>query len=344
MLVILGPDGSSYQGEPDMAAVRDGGNDFFIVKVTEGLALHRAMRARGLTPHPQLELVRPSVTVDGIRHRLPARYVNPTWSVNRYNAHQAGLIVLLYHFARGNNPAAEAAYFLRTIGALQPGEGLVLDWEIPGDAAVWGKQFLDALYAQTTVRGLVYLNQSAINGYDWSPVAALYKLWAAVYDGDPWTQPAVRYWGAPIMKQYTDSAPVPGISGPCDRSAFFGTREELLALGFGAPQPGPQPTPSTVKDTDMPIVVTATGQSDVPGVGPRVPAIYAGAGTFMGLSDPEEIKNAKAAMPEVWVDTWTWDALAADRKKVDAAHDATIKIAQQNEQIIALLTKLTGSS
>jgi hypothetical protein len=40
----------------------------------------------------------------------------------------------------------------------------------------------------------------------------------------------VPWWGKPAMKQYTDAAQVPGIAGNCDRNAFYGSRDDLLAL------------------------------------------------------------------------------------------------------------------
>jgi GH25 family lysozyme M1 (1,4-beta-N-acetylmuramidase) len=238
-VVLFGPDISSYQGYPDFGAVRAAGNDFVVIKVTEGMALPRQEKAaagsKTMVGRPAksgkgMKTVRPTVTLDGKTRRLPVRYVNPTWSTNRQRAHDAGLVVFFYHFARDTDPRVEAAYFLRSIGGLQPGEGLVLDWEVPGDAAAWSLAFLNAVRDQAGILPLVYLNQSYVASFDWSSVAgAGYGLWLAVYDGDPWTQPAARYWGTAAMKQYTDAAPIPGIAGNCDRNAFYGDRDQLLA-------------------------------------------------------------------------------------------------------------------
>lgn len=200
---IYGPDISSYQGNPDMGAVGGGGNDFVIIKVTES-----------------------------------TNYVNPTWQAARGNAHAAGLIVGLYHFAGNGNPQAEAQYFLNTVGGLQDGEFLVLDWEVPGDAANWSKAWLDAIQAATGVKPFVYLNQYYVNNFDWSAVqAAGYPLWVAIYDGDPATFQPMKFWGAPLLKQYTDAAQIPGIAGNVDRNSFNGDRNALLAYGFGGDMP-----------------------------------------------------------------------------------------------------------
>ena len=210
---ILGVDVSHYQGSPGWAAVKASGRDFCVLKATEGTGY-----------------------VD------PTCNGTPTVPSNRRNAHAAGLIVGLYHFARAGNAVAEAQFFLRTVGTLQPGEFLVLDWEVPGaNPPGWCKTWLDTVYAATGVRPLIYMNQSAVNGSNWSAVAADYGLWLAKYDGTT-AQPSVAWWGAPAMKQYSDRGSVPGV-GSCDVNVFFGGTDQLLKYGKQsgpAPQPAPQ--------------------------------------------------------------------------------------------------------
>jgi GH25 family lysozyme M1 (1,4-beta-N-acetylmuramidase) len=196
-MVILGPDVSNWQGTPNMVAVAASGNDYVICKATEGTG-----------------------------------YVDPTMPANRANGHAAGMLVGLYHFASIGDVGAEVRAFLNAVGALRPGEFLVLDFERPaGDPPGWCKAWLDGVQAATGQRALIYMNQSAASGSNWSAVAAAgYALWLAKYDGDPWTQGSVPWWGKPAMKQYTDAAQVPGIAGNCDRNAFYGSRDDLLAL------------------------------------------------------------------------------------------------------------------
>ena len=70
----------------------------------------------------------------------------------------------------------------------------------------------------------IYMNGSALNGYDWSAVAASYPLW---YAGGPdysdygqaYSDPAVpnvSYWGQPLIHQYTEDGRLPGYSGTLD--------------------------------------------------------------------------------------------------------------------------------
>lgn len=194
---ILGLDVSHFQGGVNFAQVKASGRDFVVIKATDGIG-----------------------------------YTDPLFTANRKAAHAAGLIVGLYHFARAGDPAAEAAYFLRTIGAVQPGEFLVLDWEVPaGNPPAWCQQWLDAVRAATGVAPLIYMNQSAVNGSNWSNVAKTYGLWLARYDNAPAAQNAVPYWGVPAMKQYSDAGTVLGVSSPCDVDVFFGTADQLRAYG-----------------------------------------------------------------------------------------------------------------
>jgi lysozyme len=196
-VTILGVDVSHFQGFPNWPQVKASARAFCVLKATESTS-----------------------------------FVDPNFAANRKAAHAAGLIVGIYHFARAGNAAAEAAYFLKTIGTLQPGEFLVLDWEVPGaNPPAWCKQWLDAVYAATGVRPLIYMNSSAMSGSNWSTVAADYGLWLAKYDNST-AQPAVKWWAGAAMKQFSDRGVVPGI-GSCDVDVFYGSEQQLLAYGYG---------------------------------------------------------------------------------------------------------------
>jgi GH25 family lysozyme M1 (1,4-beta-N-acetylmuramidase) len=236
---------SCHQRGVDFAAVKASGRDFAVIKATEGVG-----------------------------------WTDPTFAAYRQAAHAAGLIVGIYHFARPdtNSPAAEAQSFLSAVGAVQPGEFLVLDWEVPygGDHVAWCKAWLDAVAAQTGVNPLIYMNQSTAAGHNWTPVAANSGLWLARYDNAPASQTSVAYWGSCAMKQYSDAGTVPGVPGTCDVNAFYGTTAQLLAYGKGGATPMPSPA-LTVQEDDMRIIQnTARGIALV------------GPGAFVGLS-PDDL-------------------------------------------------------
>lgn len=89
-MTIDGQDWAGYQAATPPTA----GLEFVIIKVTEGTS-----------------------------------FTNSKWQQQRDHAHSAGLAVGYYHFARGVKNIAEADYFLKQTGTLQPGEFLVFDWE-----------------------------------------------------------------------------------------------------------------------------------------------------------------------------------------------------------------------
>lgn len=133
-------------------------------------------------------------------------YINP-YMVSQANATLGASKRLgFYHFARPGDAAGQARYFVSAVGSLRGKATLWLDWE---DNAVpqgpgWAKTFLDTVRSLTGATPGIYMNGSAVNGYDWSAVASQYPLW---YAGGPdysdygqsYSDPAVpsvSYWGA----------------------------------------------------------------------------------------------------------------------------------------------------
>ena len=153
-------------------------------------------------------------------------YQNPYMGVQAQATLSASKRLGFYHFARPGDAAAQARYFVSAVGALRSKATLWLDWE---DNAVpqgpsWVKVFLDTVRSLTGQTPGIYMNGSALNGYDWSAVAAQYPLWYAggpEYSdyGRPYSDPAVpsvSYWGQPLIHQYTEDGCLPGYSGTLD--------------------------------------------------------------------------------------------------------------------------------
>lgn len=153
-------------------------------------------------------------------------YVNP-YMVSQANATlSASKRLGFYHFARPGDAAAQARYFVSAVGALRAKATLWLDWEANAVAQGpgWAKTFLDTVKSLTGATPGIYMNGSAVNGYDWSAVAPQYPLW---YAGGPnysdygssYSDPAVpnvSYWGQPLIHQYTEDGRLPGYSGTLD--------------------------------------------------------------------------------------------------------------------------------
>jgi len=209
---IHGIDVSGWQGPVDWGAVRRSGRLFGFAKATEG-----------------------------------ATFVDDTFAANRAGMSLAGMTLHgFYHFARPdrNSAAAEAANFLRTVGAMGPGEVPVLDLEVGAGPGVgdWAAEWL-RLVAQGTGRTpILYSYQSFLYSIPTSRLTA-YPLWIASWGNDdgaiPSVAPSTDRWKSWTWWQYTSKSVVPGVNGHVDESLFAGTAQQLAAFGVGPSQPDP---------------------------------------------------------------------------------------------------------
>ena len=171
-------------------------------------------------------------------------YVNPYMVSQAQATLSAGKRLGFYHFARPGDAAAQARYFVSAVGSFRGKATLWLDWE---DNAVpqgpsWAKTFLDTVRSLTGSTPGIYMNGSALNGYDWSAVASQYPLW---YAGGPdysdygssYSDPAVpnvSYWGQPLIHQYTEDGRLPGYSGTLDLNRLRDRAAWDRMIGGGA--------------------------------------------------------------------------------------------------------------
>lgn len=181
-------------------------------------------------------------------------YVNP-YMVSQANATLGASKRLgFYHFARPGDAAAQARYFVSAVGALRAKATLWLDWEANAVAQGpgWAKQFLDTVRSLTGSTPGIYMNGSAVNGYDWSAVAREYPLWYAGGPNysdygssysDP-TVPNVSYWGQPLIHQYTEDGRLPGYSGTLDLNRCRDRAALDRMIGGGAPAAASASAPS----------------------------------------------------------------------------------------------------
>lgn len=169
-----------------------------------------------------------------------------------------------YYFAYPTlvDAVTSANYFIDNLGALEAGEMLVLDLEgSVGSAPVaWSLAFLEHVEFRTGVKPLIYLNQSLVHSYNWSPVINNgYGLWLADYDGNKTSLPPATPWPVVAMKQWTDVDIVAGIPSKVDGDTFYGTFDQFYAYGY-KPNP-PIPSITTATTTTTTTTVTATTQT-----------------------------------------------------------------------------------
>jgi lysozyme len=157
-------------------------------------------------------------------------FIDPTFLPRVAEARAAGLEVGAYHFLDGSNPAAQAAHFLAVAASEGGVSWLALDWEpYPNSQA----SVMAAATAATSIHiatgewPVLYAGRYMLS----VPNQTLAKcaLWLSEYGTRPICPPGWSQWK---LWQHTDGqvgsavVPVPGI-GPCDRSKFAGTVDQL---------------------------------------------------------------------------------------------------------------------
>lgn len=179
-------------------------------------------------------------------------YYDPKANANYYGSKAAGKDVGCYHFAGATDPVEEAQFFLRACTPLEENDVLVLDWEVRhSDPVSWCNTFANYVHDQTGVWVLIYMNQSTLNSYDWTPVLQNCGLWIAAPSYSPSeTVPIAHTY---VMHQYGSPSNVAGVDGACDVDMFFGSREQFRAYGYHAAQPAPEPTPIPVEPVPEPV-------------------------------------------------------------------------------------------
>jgi lysozyme len=159
-------------------------------------------------------------------------FVDPTFLERVGEARSAGLLVGAYHFLDGSSPAEQAAHFLTVAVSEGMVDWLALDWEpYPASPAsvMQAATAVASIQAATgrwpvlyTIRGMLPAPNRTLSNC---------PLWLAEYGTRPICPPGFTKWQ---LWQHTDGqlgsavAPVPGI-GPCDRSKFSGTVDQLRA-------------------------------------------------------------------------------------------------------------------
>jgi lysozyme len=158
-------------------------------------------------------------------------FVDPTFVPRLADARAAGLLVGAYHYLDAKSPVDQIGHFLSIVGNTD-GILLALDFEPNEPSQASAMQAASAAMAVKTVTGrypVLYTGRYLLT----APNALLSRcpLWLAEYGSRPICPPGWSQWK---LWQHTDGVlgsapvPVPGI-GPCDRSRFAGTLDQLRA-------------------------------------------------------------------------------------------------------------------
>lgn len=179
---------------------------------------------------------------EGVKLTEGTGYVSSTARQQIDDCFARGKRVIIYHFADGSDPSAEARFFSNTARAYGLFGRVAFAADIEGNAARLGDGWADAFVrdfeadsghligiygSDSFMRGLVHAGADAAFAWD--------ALWGS--------NPAEGYTGQSLpeglpfhfvaVKQYTSNGELPGYSGRLDLDAFFGTPEQFDGLITG---------------------------------------------------------------------------------------------------------------
>lgn len=188
---------SHFNANPDFAAAKRAGVAAVIHKATQGVA-----------------------------------FVDPAYESRIEPAREAGLLWGAYHFGTGDDPVAQADFFLSKASGARV---LALDFESNPDGSSMSVEQAGAFAARIEavtgrwpgIYGSDYLRESIGSAKD--AVLSNCWLWIAEYAAEVVTPAGWKEW---TLWQYTSAAEVGGI-GVCDQSRFYGTAEQLADFWGG---------------------------------------------------------------------------------------------------------------
>jgi len=157
-------------------------------------------------------------------------WIDPTFVRRVIDASAAGLLVGAYHFADASAPSAQVTHFLTVAGHATPLLAVDIEPNGMGEtvSVAQAAEIVARLHAATGRLPLVYIGRFGPSGIGAglpNSILSRCPLWLPAYTApSPICPPG---WSHATLWQYTDKAAVQGVSGPCDRSRFAGTVDEL---------------------------------------------------------------------------------------------------------------------
>lgn len=168
------------------------------------------------------------------------RFVDTFFPENWREAGELGLVRIAYHYGCPSKvgPAQSVSLLqeqIEKVGGLQPGDMVSLDLEDPAvpsgqSLAAWTAEWLALAENVFGHAPLLYTGNYYMDDHDlYHESLGRYPLWLASWQDTP--PPVPAGWPKVTIWQYSSSGRTPGVGGDCDLNRFFGTADELRALG-----------------------------------------------------------------------------------------------------------------
>lgn len=179
----------------------------------------------------------PNVGFAAFKATQGGSYTDPTFAANWKAARAKGIgCRVAYHFIDNSAPwDVQAQRFVSTVGPLQLGETLALDWEESGVSAAVAANFLTRITAAIGPdhTPLVYVGAYFPGNTD--PRIAQWPLWLPGYTATMQAHRPVTVW------QFSSSGSIAGIAGRVDVNQIIDLGTLLKACGYTQPAQPPAP-------------------------------------------------------------------------------------------------------
>lgn len=174
-----------------------------------------------------------------------------------------------YHFARENEPEAEAEYFYNECLNYFNHGIPVLDYETSNyNNCEWCERFLSKLHELSGVWAMLYISAGRCGEYEGSWIPETCGLWVAGYPYQitEWQGGVCPYniypWSFAAIWQFTSSLVIDGYDGYLDGNVAYMDSSAWMKYANATEEPVPVPIEKTVDDYALEVILGEYGDGD----------------------------------------------------------------------------------
>lgn len=238
-------------------------------------------------------------------------YVNPSCDAQIQEARSQGKKIAVYHYADGNDPIAEANWFVDNCEGYIREAIFMLDWEGAGVEYIdWAVKFWDQVKARIGYNPMIYMSEYVENAYDWSPLvqrdAGLMLAKYSDYEIDnnydtshAGIPPETKHWDYYVIWQWTSKGRLNGYAGDLDCDIAYLTPEQWdKYAGIAAPVPTPpvsQPPAQPLPPAPQPTTPQPNSETVPPATDPSSsPVVTPAPSEEQPVSSPQKVDSISA--------------------------------------------------